>query len=1000
MTKIIIRNYLHKDLLEKTRTKYEEYDIYGENNLYGGWLLEKLFFKDEIHHEYDYVCFFDEDCIVDNIDKILDMMESSDVDIVGVPDGNSVHMRTHRPDIPNMFFVIIKTKKLQNLDYNSYINHTVNNGYIGDTFGFNNVEPYYKFFSYLINDLSCVFFQLNAKTSKLDNETTEVFFDGKMIAAHTWWSRRYDDFNIKKRIDKSIEYYKNILYNKITLPFDKIYCLHCVEAKNRENNFKKELNKIGLTEQVDIWWSCKHPKALECANFLKESNQYSWNGVGNGGAFNCTREQYQIIKTAYFRGYNSVCVIEDDITFIEDTNLLKSVFSSIPEDYDILRLVYIYDNHDNKGDYFVENYTKYLWGAQMYALSRKGMKFYIDFVDNNYCVADEPLFAIDKIKENNLKNYFCNYKIAIIDNKVNNMSLIQSTNNNYNNTCVVELTGRLGNQLFQLSSAYEYAENHNMILYVHLSHEYWKKYYDTYNELHVFEEYNGEKEGFFHIYEKKTEQCHQNQIEFQDNTNIWLHGYWENEDLFPNRLFVKKFILPDENIINKIKQKYPDIETSVGISIRLGDFLDKNNAQYHLAPTIDWYVKTYKKYFTGKKAIVFSDDIEECKKYFKDLENIEFYETTASKDDMYMINNPMANLYTLALCKHHICSNSTFSWWGAVLMEKPDSINIFPDKRFTSDSGLYEEDYIPERFIKEKATYYSDNESQQEMMLSNVNLSWKDFDKLSIDKYYNGNKHDSLLYSFIARELNPNDKRLENNLKIILNNITNNDIGPQKYLFKHLIFYWYIPEYFWHDIYDTHIEYLKKYNNVFDKITFALSLDDVNNTELIEKTKQKLTNNVQCSKIKFLICQNDKDLRESKYFYEKIVSKLDCFGNDAIFFAHNKGVSSTYVSHDELISWIKQMYDVNLDTNNIDKFINNEDIYCCGTRKITNSFPEWFGVHKYGWHFSGAFFWLKPYNIFEYMQKHDVALPQNQRYFTEGFLGNVFPEESKHVLTI
>ena len=209
---IVVRNYINEDLLEITATNYKELRIPGVDFMYGKRLLEKCFFDDKIQKQYDYVVFVDEDCIISNIDEIIKMMGTTDIDIVGVPDGNCIDIRQHRPDVPNLFFVVIKTDKIKNIQKEKYIGFKVNDLYCGNTFAFDSFEPYYGFFCYIIYELHCNFFHLNAKTSELDNITTEVFFDGNIIAAHTWFARKYkDNEENRKRIVNAISYYKNNL---------------------------------------------------------------------------------------------------------------------------------------------------------------------------------------------------------------------------------------------------------------------------------------------------------------------------------------------------------------------------------------------------------------------------------------------------------------------------------------------------------------------------------------------------------------------------------------------------------------------------------------------------------------------------------------------------------------------------------------------------------------------------------------------------------------------
>lgn len=261
---------------------------------------------------------------------------------------------------------------------------------------------------------------------------------------------------------------------------------------------------------------------------------------------------------------------------------------------------------------------------------------------------------------------------------------------------VINISGRLGNVMFQLAQGYEYSKLVNGKTYVYFEDKQWEKHYDTYDILHVFPKYTGDFDNFVklreHIYMWPTF------FPLIYNKNVFLSGCFESEDFHPNNLFVKElFSIPDEMLL-KIRKKYKNIDNCVGISVRRGDYLTLSDAFY--VPKIEWYFNVYKKYFDGMQAIVFSDDIEYCKRNLK-CENFLFYENSCTDDGVF--HNPMENLITLAMCKHHICSDSTFSWWGAKLLEREDSINIFQDKRFKN--GRFEKNYIPDRWTKEPCIF-------------------------------------------------------------------------------------------------------------------------------------------------------------------------------------------------------------------------------------------------------------------------------------------------------
>ena len=69
--------------------------------------------------------------------------------------------------------------------------------------------------------------------------------------------------------------------------------------------------------------------------------------------------------------------------------------------------------------------------------------------------------------------------------------------------------------------------------------------------------------------------------------------------------------------------------------------------------------------------MIFSDDIDWCKKHFKGKH---FY---FSENE-----SPSVDLYLQSFCRHHIISNSTFAWWGAWLDSSPDKRVICPESWF------------------------------------------------------------------------------------------------------------------------------------------------------------------------------------------------------------------------------------------------------------------------------------------------------------------------------
>lgn len=145
---------------------------------------------------------------------------------------------------------------------------------------------------------------------------------------------------------------------------------------------------------------------------------------------------------------------------------------------------------------------------------------------------------------------------------------------------------------------------------------------------------------------------------------------------------VRKGIIPDiyiqdesyfSEFSDEIKKLYggyigPTIPY-VSIHVRRGDYVGN---YFYVQLTEDYY-KQAMAVFPNKVFIVFSDDIEWCKKQdtFKDCI---FSEGHSELEDM----NKMAS------CEHNIIANSSFSWWAAWLNPNPNKKVLAPKNWFTN----------------------------------------------------------------------------------------------------------------------------------------------------------------------------------------------------------------------------------------------------------------------------------------------------------------------------
>jgi len=119
---------------------------------------------------------------------------------------------------------------------------------------------------------------------------------------------------------------------------------------------------------------------------------------------------------------------------------------------------------------------------------------------------------------------------------------------------------------------------------------------------------------------------------------------------------------PRTNWLDIIKQIPPrkKLET-VGLHVRRGDYVGVPTHHTDLASTKYYFMALRKMkdllHYDNINVIVFSDDIDFCKEYFKDQSLIYYAPVT----------DPVTDLFTLSLCDHFVIANSSFSWWAAYL---------------------------------------------------------------------------------------------------------------------------------------------------------------------------------------------------------------------------------------------------------------------------------------------------------------------------------------------
>jgi hypothetical protein len=232
------------------------------------------------------------------------------------------------------------------------------------------------------------------------------------------------------------------------------------------------------------------------------------------------------------------------------------------------------------------------------------------------------------------------------------------------------LKGRLGNQLFQIATAYSLAKKYNNTCSFDLTKtrlgnfsiepvlEYENTIYKNI-EIKLISYYG------YRIY-NEPDSKYFNEIPYI-SSNLLLDGYFQSEKYFINdKDVIRDFLFINENILGNIKERYNDkLKSSLSIHVRRGDYVNLKMTlpEKYYIESID-YIKNRTEI---NNIFIFSDDIEWCKNVFS---GSYFIFVDGNKD--------YEDLYLMSLCEHNIVSNSSFSWWGSYLNKNENKIVCAP----------------------------------------------------------------------------------------------------------------------------------------------------------------------------------------------------------------------------------------------------------------------------------------------------------------------------------
>lgn len=308
----------------------------------------------------------------------------------------------------------------------------------------------------------------------------------------------------------------------------------------------------------------------------------------------------------------------------------------------------------------------------------------------------------------------------------------------------LEMSGRLGNQLFRYSFAKRMAALCNEELIIDFKRVYekgeksdgWDNSLKLFNTKGYIEDNNSKRKNFFKnasifqlilyvvfkiiskILSKNKNILKKFQLKMQpimNRNNLYFLelGYYNYDFKYLKKNKVKyicgcfecsKYFNDIENTIkeeitpkiktNKNKELLDmiNLTESVCISVRRGDFVtnEKNSKLYNICDVkyFELAIKKIASLLDSPNFFIFSDDVKWVK------ENINFFGHPVYSecgDDTLE-----EKLRLMSSCKNFIISNSTFSWWAQYLSKNENKIVISPNKWYANDleSDLLEDTWI------------------------------------------------------------------------------------------------------------------------------------------------------------------------------------------------------------------------------------------------------------------------------------------------------------------
>lgn len=245
-------------------------------------------------------------------------------------------------------------------------------------------------------------------------------------------------------------------------------------------------------------------------------------------------------------------------------------------------------------------------------------------------------------------------------------------------TCYVQLSGGLGNQLFEIAAGYAHCARTNKTLKLSRTTNCKRgTYWDTFT--HKCAPYISDPPvGPINRWRER----HFHHAPIHPNATA-ISGYFQSSKYFADvSSQIHALFEPTQTIKEAVQSKYANLltpnmkERVIVLHIRRGDYVAL--PQYHCILTPDYYRRVVAKArdrIPDSHLLVFSDDLPWCR-------TLDFL-----TDGVTFVDEPsdFLSLHLMSQFRYYILSNSSFSWWAAWLGES--ATTVWAPNRWFGPSG-------------------------------------------------------------------------------------------------------------------------------------------------------------------------------------------------------------------------------------------------------------------------------------------------------------------------